>query len=53
MRRSAIELHIAYARDLVQRQSWMLGFGINDGLAHGRGERAFVLFGDLRWGNRG
>ena len=53
MRRPAIELHIAYARDLVQRQPRMLGFGIDDGLAHWRGQRPFVLPGDFWWGNWG
>ena len=53
MRRPAIELHMAYARDLVQRQPRMLGFGIDDGLGIGGGSVRLSCLGILwwNWGN--
>jgi hypothetical protein len=52
----AIELHIADPGDLVQRESWILGVRIHNGLAHRGWQGALILLRDrgLRsWGQQG
>src|SRR6266571_3096567 len=49
-RRLAVELNVAHARNLMQGKPGIFSVGIDNGLAHGWRQRAFILRGNCwRW----